>query len=116
MATDGQQRACDIALEHHAVTVARVNRRISALSDALRPVPKFDVGGWTWVYNTEDTLHQGAKPDTDDKVVKAKVSLHWTSPCKVLAVAPCSSGDTPDGSPLGAKLLYSDLPSDIPRR
>ena len=27
---------------------------------------------------------------------------------------PCSSADTPDGSPVGAKLLYLDLPSDMP--
>ena len=41
LATDRQQRAYDIFREHHALTVSRVNRRNSALSDALRPVPIF---------------------------------------------------------------------------
>ena len=46
------------------------------------------------------------KPDTDAKVLKAKLSVNRTGPYKVLAVGPCSSADTPGGSPLGAKLLY----------
>ena len=49
LATDGQQRANDIVRKHHALTVYRVNRRNSALADALRPAPKFVVGGWAWV-------------------------------------------------------------------
>ena len=115
LATDRQQRAYDIVREHHALTVARVNRRNSALSDTLHPAPKFDLGGWAWVYNTAATIHQGAKPDKDAKVLKAKISLNWTGPYKVLAVGPCCSADTPDGSPLGTKLLlYLDLPSDMP--
>ena len=93
-----------------------MDRRIFALSDALRPVPKFDVGGWACVYNTADTLHQGAKSDTDDKVVIAELLLNLTSLYKVLAVGSCSSALTQDGSSLGAKLLYLDLPYDMPRR
>ena len=46
LATNHQQRAYDIVREHHALTVFRVERRNSALSDALRVVPKFTVGGW----------------------------------------------------------------------
>ena len=45
LATDRQQRAYDIVCEHHVFTVSRVERRNSALSDALSPVPKFAVGG-----------------------------------------------------------------------
>ena len=45
---------------------------------------------------------------------QGQLSLNWTIPDKVLAVGPCSSADTSDGSPLGAKLLYLDLPSDRP--
>ena len=56
LATDHQQRAYDIVREHHALTVSRVKRRNSALSDALRAVPKFVVGGWVWVYNTAATI------------------------------------------------------------
>ena len=57
LATDRQQRAYDTAREHHARTVVRVYRRDSALSNALRPVPKFPVGGWALVYNTAPTIH-----------------------------------------------------------
>ena len=86
MVTDRQQRACDIVREHHVLTVSRVERRTSALSDALTPAPKFAVGGWVWVYNTAATTRQGAKTDTDAKVLKAKLSpvsyTHLTLPTK----------------------------------
>ena len=39
LATDRQQRANDSVHKHHALTVSRLNRRNSALADALRPVP-----------------------------------------------------------------------------
>ena len=113
LATDHQQRAYDIVREHHALTVPRVNSRNSALSDAHRLVPKFDVGGWAWVYHTVSIIRQGAKPDSDVKILKAKFSLNLTDPYKILAVAPCSAADTPDGSPPGAKLMYLHIPSDI---
>ena len=45
LVTDRQQRAYDIVREHHALAVSRVECRNSALSDALRPVLKFAVGG-----------------------------------------------------------------------
>ena len=113
MASDQQQRANDIVRKHDALTASRVNRQNSALTDALRPAPKFAVGGWAWVYNSASTIHQGVKANTDAKVLKAKLALNWTVPYKVLAVGPCSSAETPDGSPLGDNLLYLDLPSDL---
>ena len=45
LATDRQKRTNDIARAHHALNVSRVNRRNSALTDALRPAPNFAVGG-----------------------------------------------------------------------
>ena len=54
------------------------------------------------------------RANKDANVLKAKLALNWTGPYKVLAVGPCSSADTPDGSPLGDNLLYLDLPSDLP--
>ena len=86
--TARQQRAYDIVREHHVHKVSGLERRNSALTDALRAVPIFAVGGWVWVYNSAASIRQGAKADTDAKVLKAKLSLSWTGPCKVLAVGP----------------------------
>ena len=66
------------------------------------------------MYNSASTIHQGVKANTEAKVLKAKLALNGTGPCKVLAVGPCSSPEIPDGSPLGDNFLYLDLPSDIP--
>ena len=76
LATDRQQRANDIVRKHHALTVSRVNRRNSALADALRPSPKIAVGGWAWVYNSASTIRQGVKANTHAKVLKAKLALN----------------------------------------
>ena len=113
LATDRQKRANDIVRAHHALTVSRVNRRNSALADALRPSPNFASGGWAWVYKSASTICQGVKANTDAKVLKAKLVLIWTGPYKILAVGPYSAAETPDGSPLGSNLLYLDLPSDL---
>ena len=45
-ATDRRHHASDNVRKHHTFTVSRVNHRNSTLADALRPVPKFAVGGW----------------------------------------------------------------------
>lgn len=66
------------------------------------------------MYNTAATIRQGVKAGTEAKVLNAKLSLKWTGPYKIIAVGRRSSGDTPDGSPLSAKLLYLYLPSDMP--
>ena len=58
-----------------------------------------------WVYNTAATIRQGAKTDTDAKILNVKLSLNRTGPYKVLAVGPLTAVDTPVGSPLGGKLL-----------
>ena len=65
------------------------------------------------MYNSASTIHQGVKANTDAKVLKAKLALNSTGLYKVLASGPCSSADTPDGSPLGDNLLYLDLPYDL---
>ena len=113
LATDRQKRADDIVRAHHALTLSRVNRRNSALADALRPAPNFIVGGWAWIYNSASTIRQGVKANTD-AVLKAKLALNWTGPYKVLAAGPCSAAETPHGSPHGSNLLHLDLPSGLP--
>ena len=59
------------------------------------------------------TIRQGARKDTDNKVLKEKLSLSWTGPFKILAVGPSPATETPDHRPLGLKLLYLDLPSHL---
>ena len=62
-------------LKARALTVSRVNRRNSALADALRPAPNFTAGGRAWVYNSSSTIRQGVKASTDAKVLKAKLHV-----------------------------------------
>ena len=49
----------------------------------------------------------------DYKVLKEKLSLNWTGPFKITAVGSSLVADTPNGRPLGDKLLYLDLPSNL---
>ena len=114
LATDRQKRAKDIVRAHHALTVPLVNRRNSALADALRPAPNFAVGSSAWVYKSASTIRQGVKANPDDKVLNAKLARNWTGPYKILAVGPCSAAETPDGLLLMINLLYLNLPSGLP--
>ena len=84
LASERQQRANDIVREMHALTVSRVERRNSALSDALRQVLNFVVGTWVWLYSTASTIRQGAKAGTDAKVLKTKFALDGPlkDPCR----------------------------------
>ena len=75
LAIDRQKRANDIVRAHHALAVSRVNRRNSALADALRPAPNFATGDWAWVCNSASTIRQCVKANTDAKVLKAKLAL-----------------------------------------
>ena len=43
LSTDRQKRAYDVVREHHDLTVSRVERRNSPLSDALCAVPKLSL-------------------------------------------------------------------------
>ena len=55
-----------------------------------------------------------ANAGTDAKVLKAKLSLNWTDPYKILVVGPSPAESTPDARPLAAKLVDLDLHNDIP--
>ena len=112
-ARERQQRAYELVREQHALNVARVNGRNSALSDALLCRPTYTAGELVWVYNTAATIRQGLRKGADNKVLKEKFSLNWTGPFKILAVGPSLVVDTPDERPLGDKLLYLDLPSNL---
>ena len=91
-----------------------MERGNSAFSDALKQLPIDTVGGWVWIYNTAATIRHGTKFGTGAKVLKAKLSLDWTGPFKVLAVGPSPSDFTPDGCPLAGKLFYLGLLNDMP--
>ena len=113
LAREHQQRAYELVREQHALTVLWVNGRNSALSDALLRRPKYTAGGWVWVYNTAATIRQGLRKSADNEILKEKLSLNWTGPFKIIDIGPSLAADTPDGRPLGDKLLYLDLPSNI---
>ena len=81
-----------------------MERRNSARSEALKQLRIYTGGGCIWIYNTAATIRQNAKSGSDAKVLKAKASLNWTGPFKMLAVAPSPSDSTLDGRPLVAKL------------
>ena len=49
-------------------------------------------------------------------MLKTKLSLNWNGPFKILAVGPTPASDTPDNRPLQRKLLFLDLPTDLPGR
>ena len=74
--------------EQHAFNIARVERRNSALSDGLKQIPTYAIGGWVWVYNAAATIRLGTKAGTDAKVLKAKLSLNWMGPFKTLVIGP----------------------------
>ena len=114
LAADRQRRSYALVREQYALNIARAERRNSALSDGLKQLPTYAIGGWVWVYNTAATIRQGAKAGTDAKVLKEKLSLNWTWPFKILAIGPSPAEATPDVRPLAAKLLYADLPNDMP--
>ena len=113
LARERQQHAYELVREQHAITVARVNGRNSTLSDALLRRPKYVAGGWVWVYNTAATIRQVLRKGVDNKALGEKLSLNWTGPFKIVAVGPSAAATQPDGRPLGDKLLYLDLPSDL---
>lgn len=53
-----------------------------------------------------------ASSDADATVLRVKLSLNWTGPFKILEVGPAASA--PDKRPLADKVLYLNLPSDMP--
>ena len=67
-----------------------------------------------WVYNIVATNRQNAKSGTDAEVVKEHLLLNKTGPFNILAVGPSPSDSTLDGRPLPAKLLYVNIPDDMP--
>ena len=116
LATERQQRAYSLVRELYHITTSRLQRRNAPIMAALSASPPFTVGGWAWVYNSASTIRQGAKKDTDATVLKTKLALNWNGPFKILAVGPAPASDTPDNRPLHDKLLFLDLPSDLPGR
>ena len=82
LAADHQRCAYALVREQHVFTISRVERCNSALSDAIKQLPVYTVGGWVWIHNTASTACQGAKSGVDAKVFKANLSLNWTGPSR----------------------------------
>ena len=117
LAVDRQRRSYDLVREQHLLTVARIHRRNASLSNAYK-TPIYKTGDWVWVYNSASTVTQGSKAgatassNADATVLKVKLALNWTGPFKILEVGPTASA--PDKRPLADKVLYLDLPTDMP--
>ena len=94
LATDRKKWSNDIVRAHHALTGSRVNRRNSALADALHPAPNFATGGWVWVYNSASTIRTGVNEKPTPRYSRPN-SLNWTDLSKILAVGPCSAAEPP---------------------
>ena len=107
------QRHCsrDACLNRFPCGTVKINP-----SDALRQVPNFVASNWVWLYNTAFTIRQIAKDSADAKVLNTKFVLNCTGPYKILAVGPCPSSNTPEGSPLREKLLYLTSSQTCPAR
>ena len=115
LATARQQRRHRAVRELHAIYLSRLDRLNAPLMDDLRLLPPFSVNGWAWTYNSAAThICQGARKGTDAIVLKIKLSFNWIGPFKIPAVSPAPASVVPDGRPLHDKLLYLDLPSDMP--
>ena len=118
LATERQQRAYRLVHEVHDVAASQLARRNSPILDGLRPFPPCAIGGWAWVYNSADTIRQGAKKGTHVTMLKTKAlplagsSLNWIGPFNILAVGPAPVSDVPDNRLLDDKPLCLDLPSD----
>lgn len=46
-------------------------------------------------------------------ILKAKLSLNWTGPFKLVTIVPSHSDFAPDGRPLAAKFLHINLPHNM---
>ena len=71
--------------EQLALTVSRLERRDSALSDALKRLPIYTVGDWVWACDIAAAIRQGAKSSTDAKRFSrrsyrstGRVDRNWT--------------------------------------
>lgn len=83
----------------------------SASNDLMHKRAVWKVSAWAWMHNCEATIREGARKTTDGAVLEAKVSLNWTGPFKIRAAGPSES--SPEGCPLGHKLVFLDLHSDM---
>lgn len=112
LAADRQKRAYELEREKHALSVSRVERRHSTVSDALRKWSACAVRSWIRLYNSESVIRRGNQAVTGDKVFKTTLSLLWTAPLRIFELGPADK--TPDGKPLAKKILYLGLLTDVP--
>ena len=76
LAANRQRRSYDIVREQHVITVSRLERCNSTLTNALHKTPAYAAGGWVWVYNTATAIRQGATKDAGGGVLKRKMTFN----------------------------------------
>lgn len=111
LARDRQINAYDLVREQNTINASHVARANPALDHLMYKRPDWSVGNWMWLYNSHSTIHQGANKTRDSPILKHKLALEWMGPFTILAVGPSAS--SPDNHPVGAKLLYWELSTNL---
>lgn len=58
LAADCQRRAYELIREQHKLPVSRIERRHSALSEALHKLPTYTLNDRVWVYHSDSSIRQ----------------------------------------------------------
>ena len=111
LASGRQQRASNRVDNMPYLTVSRVERRNSALSDALRQASPTSLRVIGLGRITLPTLFvKWRRPARIRRCVRPNFPSIGRALTRFLEFGPCPSSDTPGASPLGDKLPYLDLP------
>ena len=119
---DRQVRALKLVKEEDRLVKARHEAANEHLQELITKRPKFEAGGWVWIYDDRSTISGGGKHvqktrERDSRSKKfalaAKLAQCWTGPYKILFVGP---GTTSDGRKVGSNLLLLDFRKDEPGR
>lgn len=69
-----QHRAYDLVHEYHAIAISRVERQNLFLANVLGGGDRFAVDRWAWLYKNAAIIRPGLRKETDESVLKAKLS------------------------------------------
>ena len=105
---DRQVKAYELVKEEDRLIKARHEANNKHLAEPINRRPKFEVGGWVWVYDGKRTITGGGKhvlktSEADFRSKKftstAKLAQCWTGPYKILFVGPATTSSNEKGGP-----------------